>query len=78
MADKPSADHGNGSFRADLTPDLDGQAALPPDFEVRLRSTERIRLVLQRCERCCAPHHLLIRIHEILISVSTRDGSSPQ
>ena len=77
MADKPSVNEGNGSFRADSSKDLDGQGGLPPDFEVRLRSTERIRVVLQRCERCCAPRHLLIRIHEILISVSPSDGSGP-
>ena len=77
MADKPSATPTPGSSRATSAPDLSGQDGLPADFEVRLRSTEKVKIVLRRCERSNAPHHLLIRIRETLISISTRDGWPP-
>ena len=59
-----------------LPSDLNGSSSLPADVEIRLRSTERVKVVLQRCERSSAPHHLLVRIRETLISITTRDRSS--
>jgi hypothetical protein len=75
MAEKPPLNRSPGPMRFSPS-DPDGASSLPADFEIRLRSTERVKLVLQRCERCCAPQHLLIRIREVLISVTTRDGGS--
>lgn len=34
--------------------------------EFMLRSTERVRLVLRRCPRCCAPDGLVVRIRETI------------
>jgi hypothetical protein len=70
MADKPSVNRSSGRSR--LSPSDNGSSRLPPDFEIRLRSTERIKVVLQRCQRCCAPQHLLIRIRETLIAIDLR------
>jgi len=40
------------------------------EFELRLRSTERVRTVVRRsCVRCSAPRHLIVRIRESLIVV---------
>jgi hypothetical protein len=75
MADKPSFNPLDGHPRTPPS-DLDGSSTLPSDVEIRLRSTERIRYVLQRCERSSAPHHLLIRIRETLISITARDRST--
>jgi hypothetical protein len=73
MPDKPSLNrHLGGPPRAN-SPEFDGSPSLPPDVEIRLQSTERVKVVLQRCERTNAPHHLLVRIRETLISVTTRD-----
>ena len=77
MADKPSATPIPGSSRADSSSDLSGRDGLPADFEVRLRSTEKVKIVLRRCERSNAPAHLLVRIRETLISISTPDGWPP-
>jgi hypothetical protein len=75
MADKPSFNPFDGHSRT-LPSDLDDSSTLPSDVEIRLRSTERVRFLLQRCERSSAPHHLLIRIRETLISITARDRSS--
>ncbi len=76
MADKPSFNPFPGQLRAPSS-DHNGSSSLPADVEIRLRSTERVRVVLQRCcERSSAPHHLLVRIRETLISITTRDPSS--
>jgi hypothetical protein len=72
MAEKP-LNRGSGPTRPSPS-DTNGSSSLPADFEIRLRSTERVKLVLQRCGRCSAPQHLLIRIRETLISFTTRDG----
>ena len=74
MADKPPLNPVPGQLRASSS-DLDGSSSFPLDFEIRLRSTERVRVVLQRCGRSSAPHHLLVRIRETLISITTRDRS---
>ena len=74
MADKPPLNPVPGQLRASSS-DLDGSSGFTPDFEIRLRSTERVKIVLQRCERSSAPHHLLVRIRETLISITTRDRS---
>jgi len=68
MSDKPRIQRTSGPTRSS-SPDLSGSNGLPADFEIRLRSTERVKLVLQRCERCCAPQHLVVRIRETLISI---------
>jgi hypothetical protein len=73
MADKPSLNPLPGQLRASSS-DLNGPSSLP-DVEIGLRSTERVKLVLQRCERSSAPHHLLVRIRETLITITTRDRS---
>ena len=73
MADKPSGNQVPGSFRAASSQELSGPNG-HGDFEIRLRSTERIKLVLQRCARCSAPQHLVVRIHETLIEVTSRDS----
>jgi hypothetical protein len=73
MADKPSLNPLPGQLRASSS-DLNGSSSLP-DVEIGLRSTERVKLVLQRCERSSAPHHLLVRIRETLITITTRDRS---
>ena len=40
------------------------------EFELRLRSTERVRTVIRRsCVRCSAPDHLVVRIRESLVIV---------
>ena len=72
MADKPPLRSTFGPPRANAS-DSNGSSRLGGDVEIRLRSTERIRLVLQRCGRSSAPEHLLIRIRETLISITTRD-----
>ena len=74
MADKPPLNSPAGSLRA-IASDSNGSSRLGGDVEIRLRSTERIKLVLQRCGRSSAPDHLLIRIRETLISITTRDRS---
>lgn len=74
MADKPSLNPTPGPMRASC-PDSNGSSSLTSEVEIRLRSTERVRLVLQRCERNSAPHHLLLRIRETLISITSRDRS---
>jgi hypothetical protein len=74
MADKPSLNRIPGPARAS-SPGFNGSPNLPPDVEIRLQSTERVKVVLQRCERTNAPHHLLVRIRETLISITTRDRS---
>jgi hypothetical protein len=71
MADKPFLDPFRQSRQSPS--DLNGSSTLPSDVEIRLRSTERIRFVLRRCERTNAPHHLLMRIRETLISISSPD-----
>ena len=43
------------------------------DFLCKPVQMDELKLVLQRCGRCSAPEHLLIRIRETLISVTTRD-----
>ncbi len=70
MADKPSVNPFPGSLASQL---LRGPhpSRLASDVEIRLRSTEKIKVVLQRCERSSAPHHLLVRIRETLISITT-------
>ena len=72
MADKPPLNRSPGPSPS---PDSNGSSGFPPDFEIRLRSTERVKIVLQRCERSCAPQHLLVRIRETLISIFPGDGS---
>jgi hypothetical protein len=72
MADKPPLNRSNGPYRA-IASDSNGSSQLGGDFEIRLRSTERVKMVLQRCGRCSAPDHLLISILETLISIHTRD-----
>jgi hypothetical protein len=74
MADKPLPESTSGLSRLS-TSDLDGSSTFPSDVEIRLRSTERVKFVLQRCGRSAAPHHLLVRIRETLISITTRDRS---
>jgi hypothetical protein len=71
MADKPPLHRDSGPLRVPSN----GSSPLPTDVEVRLQSTERVKIVLQRCERTNAPHHLLVRIRETLISITTRDRS---
>jgi hypothetical protein len=71
MADKPFLDPFRES-RASPS-DLNGSSTLPSDVEIRLRSTERVKIVLRRCERSNAPHHLLVRIRETLISITSSD-----
>jgi hypothetical protein len=71
MADKPPLNSSAGPHRA-IASDSNGSSRLAGDVEIRLRSTERIKLVLQRCGRCSAPEHLLIRIRETLISVTVQ------
>ena len=40
------------------------------EYELRLRSTERVRLVLLKSSlRCSAPQHLVTRIRESLITI---------
>jgi hypothetical protein len=75
MADKPFPD--SDPFRQSrVSPsDHNGSSNLASDVEIRLRSTERVRFVLQRCERSNAPHHLLVRIRETLISITNSDRS---
>lgn len=73
MADKPSLGPLHGSLRDTCSQDLSGPGGLASEVEIRLRSTEKIKLVIQRCERTNAPHHLLVRIRETLISITTRD-----
>ena len=71
MADKPPSSSPPGQLRASPS-GSNGPSSLPTDFEIRLRSTERVKIVLQRCERSCAPDHLVVRIRETLVSVTTR------
>lgn len=77
MADKPSANPLSGSFRASSSSDLQSPGVVPPEVEIRLRATEKVRLVLQRCERSSAPQHLMIRIRELIVSITHRDGWPP-
>ena len=80
MADKPQTPV-PAAMRAGCSQDLTGPAGFGSDVdvEVRLRSTEKIKLVVQRCERTNAPHHLLVRIRETLISITStgRDRTPP-
>jgi hypothetical protein len=80
MADKPALDPLAASLRDACSQDLTGPSGLTSEVEIRLRSTERVKVVLQRCERTNAPHHLLMRIRETLISIttSTRDRTPPR
>lgn len=40
------------------------------EYELRLRSTERVRVLLQKsCSRCAAPHQLVTRIRASLLVV---------
>jgi hypothetical protein len=72
MADKPPSNSLPGQLPASPS-GSNGSSSLPTDVEIRLRSTERVKVVLQqRCERSCAPDHLVVRIRETLISVTTR------
>jgi len=77
MADKPSVNP-FGLPGAASSPDLTSPDGFSADVEVRLRSTEKVKLVLQRCERSCAPQHLLIRIRETLITVIRRADERPR
>lgn len=72
MSDKPSFNRNPVPPRAS-SPGSNGSQRLSSDVEIQLRSTERIKVVLQRCERTNAPHHLLVRIRETLITITTRD-----
>lgn len=72
MADKPPLNRSNAPYRA-IASESNGSSQLGGDVEIRLRSTERVKMVLQRCGRCSAPEHLLIRIRETLISIHSRD-----
>jgi hypothetical protein len=58
-------------MRASCSQDFTSPGSLASDVEIRLRSTEKIKLVVQRCGRTNAPHHLLVRIRETLISITT-------
>lgn len=79
MADKPSVNTGLGPLRAAPSQDCDSASSLPADVELRLRSTERIKLVLQqRCERCSAPVHLLVRIRETIVSITATRDRTPR
>jgi hypothetical protein len=71
MADKPSLDPIPRSLRPASSQELTGPGGVTSEVEIRLRSTEKIKLVVQRCERTNAPHHLLVRIRETLISITT-------
>jgi hypothetical protein len=73
MADKPSVDRIPGPLPAPCSEDRSFRGPLPTEVEIRLRSTERIRVVLQRCERTSAPEHLLVRIRETLVSITSRE-----
>ena len=81
MADKPPLNRRavppatSGPSRA-IASDSNGSSRLAADVEIQLRSTERIKVVLQRCGRSCAPDHLLIRIRETIISITTRDRAN--
>jgi hypothetical protein len=78
MADKPSPAPNPGSLRGSCSEDLTSPGSLPSEeVEFRLRSTERIKLVVQRCERTSAPQHLLVRIRETLISITTTSRDRP-
>jgi hypothetical protein len=77
MADKPSVNPFPGSLRANCSEDLDGSGGLASEVEIRLRSTEKVKVVLQRCGRNSAPHHLLVRIRETLISITTTPRDRP-
>lgn len=74
MADKPPLNRISGPSRVTAS-GANGSSRLAADVEIQLRSTERVKLVLQRCERSCAPDHLLLRIRETLISITTRHRS---
>ena len=71
MADKPSVNSFPDSLRASSSDDLSGPVGPTSEVEIRLRSTEKVKIVLQRCERTNAPHHLLMRIRETLITITT-------
>lgn len=43
--------------------------------EFMLRSTERVRVVVRRCPRCCAPDGLVVRIRETLTFMA--NGQDP-
>jgi hypothetical protein len=81
MADKPSQTPVPAALRASSSRDLTspGGFGSDVDVEIRLRSTEKIKLVVRRCGRTNAPHHLLVRIRETLISITstTRDRIPP-
>ena len=38
----------------------------PAEFELMLRSTERVRVLVQRSCRCCAPSDLRVKIQQTL------------
>ena len=64
MDDKSSDPLAGASAAAD-SPSTDDASA---DYELRLRSTERVRLLLQRrALRCSAPRHLVVKIRQSLI-----------
>jgi hypothetical protein len=77
MADKPSVNPLPASLRDACSQDLTGSGGPSSDVEIRLRSTEKIRFVLQRCERTSAPQHLLVRIRETLISITATSRDRP-
>lgn len=39
----------------------------PAEFELMLRSTERVRVLVQRSCRCCAPSDLRVKIQQTLV-----------
>jgi hypothetical protein len=77
MADKPSATPPSGGSPAASSRDHSSPNGSLSEVEIRLRSTERVKLVLKRCGRCSAPGHLLVRIRETLIAITTTDSGTP-
>ena len=53
---------------------LDRQDEAGPEFELLLRSTERVRLVVRRTHRFSAPERLLSRIRLLTVSRPSRIG----
>jgi len=50
--------------------DRDGLADLVADYQLRLRSTDRVRVLLQNSNlRYSAPQHLVLRIRKSLVIV---------
>jgi hypothetical protein len=63
------ADKGLDPFAQKRTTEIDGSE--PGDFELMLRTTERVRLLVRKSCRSCAPDHLVVRIRKKL-TVSVR------